>query len=138
MYSFIIYCSFQKNIISALQKCITKAKNQKGKVKVRFVKIILTGSGAAGKTSFSNLLMKNKFVNFHHSTNIVQTKHAVSVKKAVVVTSNQCDEQTVVWLEMDDDSQMNHLRQVLLSLDSSSLQKTIPKELNLSLLSPTL
>ena len=85
---------------------------------------MFTGSGAAGKTSFRNLLMKNKFVDFHHSTNIVQAKHAVSVKQAVVVGSNQCNDHNVVWLEMDDDSQMSHLRQILLSLDFSSLQKT--------------
>ena len=93
-------------------------------MKVKFIKILFTGSGKAGKTSFSNLLMKNQFVNFHHSTNIVQAKHAVSVKKAFVVGSNQCDDQDVVWLEMNDDSQMSHLRQILLSLDISSLQKT--------------
>ena len=85
---------------------------------------MFTGSGAAGKTSFNNLLMKSKFINFHHSTNIVQAKHAVSVKQAVAVGSNQCDNHNVVWLEMDDDSQMSHLRQILLSLDLSSLQKT--------------
>ena len=93
-------------------------------MKVKFIKILFTGSGKAGKTSFSNLLMKNQFVNFHHSTNFVQAKHAVSVKKAFVVGSNQCDDQDVVWLEMNDDSQMSHLRQILLSLDISSLQKT--------------
>ena len=93
-------------------------------MKVKFIKILFTGSGKAGKTSFSNLLMKNQFVNFHHSTNIVQAKHAVSVKKAFVVGPNQCDDQDVVWLEMNDDSQMSHLRQILLSLDISSLQKT--------------
>ena len=68
--------------------------------------------------------MKNKFVDFHHSTNIVQAKHAVSVKQAIVIGSNQCDDHNVVWLEMDNDSQMSHLRQILLSLDFSSLQKT--------------
>ena len=85
---------------------------------------MFTGSGKAGKTSFSNLLMKNQFVDFHHSTNIVQAKHAVSVKKAFVVGSSQCDDQDVVWLEINDDSQMSHLRQILLSLDISSLQRT--------------
>ena len=90
---------------------------------MKFIKILFTGSGAAGKTSFSNLLMKNKFINFHHSTNIVQAKHAVSVRKAVVGGSCQSDDQNVVWLEMNDDSQMSHLRQILLSLDISSLQK---------------
>ena len=114
----------QKNTIATLQKFITKAKNQKGKVKIRFIKILFTGSGASGKTSFSNLLMKNKFIHFHHSTNIVQAKHAVSVKKALVVGSNPSDDQNVVWLEMDDDSQISHLRQILSSLDDSSLPKT--------------
>ena len=74
---------------------------------------MFTGSGASGKTSFSNLLMKNKFVDFHHSTNIVQAKHAVSVKKAIVVGSSQSDDQNVVWLEMDGDSQIRHVQQVL-------------------------
>ena len=80
--------------------------------------------------------MKNKFVDFHHSTNIVQAKHAVSVKQALVFGSNQSDDHSVVWLEMDDNSQMSHLRQMLLSLDLSSLQKTqIVKEQKIS--SPT-
>ena len=89
---------------------------------MKFIKILFTGSGKAGKTSFTNLLMKNKFVDFHHSTNIVQAKHAVSVRKAFIVGSNQCNDQNVVWLEMNDDTQMSHLRQILLSLDVSSLQ----------------
>ena len=84
---------------------------------------MFTGSGAAGKTNFSNLLMKNKFIKFHHSTNIVQAKHAVSVRKAFFTGSCQSDDQNVVWLEMNDDSQMSHLRQILLSLDILSLQK---------------
>ena len=46
------------------------------------------------------------------------------LKRFFVVGSNQCDDQDVVWLEMNDDSQMSHLRQILLSLDISSLQKT--------------
>ena len=90
---------------------------------MRFSKILLTGSGAAGKTSFSNLLMKNKFDCLHHSTCIVQAKHAVSIKKAIAVGSMQFDDQNVMWLEMDDNSQMSHLRQILLSLDNSSLHK---------------
>ena len=93
---------------------------------------MFTGSGAAGKTSFSNLLMKNQFINLHHSTNIVQATHAVSVRKAVVAGSCQSDDQNVVWLEMNDDSQMSHLRQILLSLDISSSQKTQNEKLKLS------
>ena len=67
--------------------------------------------------------MKSKFIDFHHSTNIVYAKHAVSVKKAFAVGSNKSCDQSVVWLEVDDNSQINHLRVILLSLDSSSLPK---------------
>jgi len=97
-------------------------------VKVRFIKILLTGSGAAGKTCFSNLLMKNKFIDIHHSTKIIQAKHAISIKKAFAVGSNQSGDQNVVWLEMDDDSQISHLRQILLSLDSPSPKTQINNE----------
>ena len=98
---------------------MSKAKTEKGKINIRFIKILFTGSGAAGKTSFTNLLMKNKFTELHHSTNIVQAKHAVSVKKAFVLGSNKSDDRNVVWLEMDNDSQISHLRQILFSLDVS-------------------
>ena len=67
--------------------------------------------------------MKNKFINFHHSTNIIQAKHAVSVKKALIVGSDRSSDQNVVWLEINDDSQISHLRQILFSLDTSSSQK---------------
>ena len=66
--------------------------------------------------------MKTKFTGLHHSTNIVQAKHAVSVKKAVVLGSNRTDDQSIVWLEMDNDSQISHLRQILLSLEVSKFQ----------------
>ena len=87
---------------------------------MKFIKILFTGSGVAGKTSFINLLMKNQFANFHHSTNFVQVKQAVSVKKPFGVRSSKYDDQNVVWLEMNGDLQMSHLRQILLSLDSNA------------------
>ena len=99
---------------------------------MRFIKILFTGSGAAGKTSFSNLLMKNKFVDFHHSTNVVQAKHAIAVRKAIIIGSTQSQDQKVVWLEMDDDSQISHLRKVLLSLDpTNSEAKVLPQSRSL-------
>ena len=76
------------------------------------------------------MLIKNKFISYHHSTNIVQAKHAISVKTAVVLGSNEFDE-SVVWLEMDIDSQISHLREILLSL---VLPKTQTAELSPSLL----
>ena len=69
--------------------------------------------------------MKNKFTPLHHSTKIVQAVHAVSVKKAISVGSNQSVDQNIVWLEMDKDSQISQLRQILLSLASTEL---MPKQ----------
>ena len=65
-----------------LQKNLDKAKKKQETVPVRFLKLFFTGSGAAGKTSFINLLLKKKFIEYHHSTNVVHTHHAVSVKLA--------------------------------------------------------
>ena len=119
----ILFVSKNTVTVATFQNCITKAKQQKGTVTIRFIKILFTGSGAAGKTSFSNLLMKNNFNDLHHSTNIVQAKYAVSVKKAIVVGPNKYDDQNVVWLEMDNDSQISQLRQILFALDISFSSK---------------
>jgi len=93
-------------------------------VQVRFIKILLTGSGAAGKTSFSNLLMRKQFNSKHHSTKVVQSKNAISVrcKQAVLVESNETDDQDVTWVEMDDDTQLSHLRQVLQHASFNTVQ----------------
>ena len=110
-------------LIASLQKSLNKAKSQRGTLPVRFIKILLTGSGAAGKTSFSNLLMKKQISKHHHSTNVVQSKHAISVKKAVIVGSKDKSDQNIVWLEMDSNSQISHLRQVLLQLNNPATKQ---------------
>jgi len=108
-------------MIARLQKSIQKAKSQAGKVPVRFIKILFTGSGAAGKTSFGNLLMKKSINKLHHSTNVVQSKHAISVKKAFVVGLKERDPEmkNTIWLEMDSEFEISYLRQVLLSSSKS-------------------
>ena len=72
--------------------------------------MLFTGSGAAGKTSFINLLMKRRFNKDHHSTNVVHTDHAVSLKKAVShgFTSK------VTWTEFDLEYEISYLRSLLL------------------------
>ncbi|XP_065908634.1 uncharacterized protein [Dysidea avara] len=117
----------KKEIMASLQKSLNKAKNQHGKISVRFIKILLTGSGAAGKTSFCNLLMKKQFNVKHHSTNLIHNKHAISVKKAIMVGSKLTYDQGVTWLEMDDSTQISHLRQVLLQSNIYKEQRTVTK-----------
>ena len=72
--------------------------------------MFFTGSGAAGKTSFINLLLKRKFNRVHHSTNVVHTNHAVSVKKAVLRESTS----EVTWTELDSELEISHLQSILL------------------------
>jgi len=120
----------QKQIISKLQKSLQMATRNATVVRVRFVKVLLTGSGAAGKTSFSNLLMKKAINKLHHSTNMVQAKHAISVQKAIVVGSQQTHSEmkSVVWLEMDSESETTYLREVLLSSNKTlSVQENSDK-----------
>ena len=93
-----------------LRKNLNKAKKEHGTVPVRFLKLFFTGSGAAGKTSFINLLLKRKFNRVHHSTNVVHTNHAVSVKKAVLHESTS----EVTWTELDSELEISHLRSILL------------------------
>ena len=95
-----------------MKQNLNKAKRQHGKIPVRFIKVFFTGSGAAGKTSFVRLLLKKEFRDFHHSTNVVHTNHAVSVKKAAfqgAVTKE------VTWIELDSSLELSYLRSVLLS-----------------------
>ena len=100
-----------------LQKNLDKAKKQHGTIAVRFLKLFFTGSGAAGKTSFIRLLLKKDFIKHHHSTNVVHTNHAVSVKMATFQGSS---DNKVEWIELDSSLELSYLRSVLLP------QTTIP------------
>ena len=93
-----------------LKKNLNKAKKENGTVPVRFLKLFFTGSGAAGKTSFINLLLKRQFNKFHHSTNVVHTSHAVSVKKAVLHGSYS----EITWTDFDSELEIKHLHSILL------------------------
>jgi len=109
--------------VTRLQRNLDKAKKDHGKVQVRFVKIMFTGSGGAGKTSFKNLLMKKGINLSHDSTNVVEVSQAVSVEKAFVVNPTFPDDQAVVWLEMDHNSDINYIRQILSSNKSTFEQE---------------
>ena len=117
-----------------LQKNLDKAKKKREIVPVRFLKLFFTGSGAAGKTSFINLLLKKKFIRYHHSTNVVHTHHAVSVKLA---TFHKSSDDKVEWIDLDSNLELSHLQSVLLpqrtiqpKKTSSTAVATISKHIN--------
>ncbi|XP_065907255.1 uncharacterized protein [Dysidea avara] len=120
----------KKHVTGMLQRNLDRAKSQGGKIPVRFIKLLFTGSGAAGKTSFSNLLMKNKISKVHHSTGVVNARHAVSVRKGVLLGSKEVDTKGVVWFEMDIASEIAYFRQVLLSSRRSVPAKAKPSSVD--------
>ena len=81
---------------------------------MRFLKVIVAGSGAAGKTNFINLLMKKKFIEDHHSTNIVHANHAVSFRMATFQQSSEDDDDKVTWVELNSQLEVRYLRSMLL------------------------
>ena len=85
---------------------LNKAKRDRGTIPVRFLKIIVAGSGATGKTNFINLLMKKKFKKNHHSTNVVHANHAVSFRMASFQESSENDE--VTWVELDSELEIGY------------------------------
>ena len=93
-----------------LRKNLNRAKKEHGTIPLRFLKLFFTGSGAAGKTSFINLLLRQKFSKDHHSTNVVHTNHAVSIKKAVLHGSTS----EVTWIKFDSELEISHLHSILL------------------------
>jgi len=99
------------------------AKKQHLAVQVRIIKIILTGSAASGKTSFNNLLMKKEINKVHHSTNVVQASHAISMKKAVALEASLTDDQNVVWLEMDKNAEMTYMTNLLSSTKTLNIER---------------
>ena len=99
---------------------------------MRFLKLFFTGSGASGKTSFVKLLLKKKINKDHHSTNVVHSNHAVSVKMAAFKGSPE----KVMWVELGPDTEISFLRSVLLPtkpLQPSEVTATnVPAEKSIS------
>ena len=83
---------------------------------MRFLKLIFTGSGAAGKTSFINLLLRKKINKDHHSTKFVHSNHAVSCKMAAF----QGSPDTINWVELGSDVETSFLKSILLPTETES------------------
>ena len=92
---------------------LNNAKRDHGTIPVRFIKIVVAGSAAAGKTSFINLLMKKQFTENHHSTNVVHANHAVSFQMATFQESSKVDDE-VTWVDFDSELEIGYLQSVLL------------------------
>ena len=110
---------------------LNSAKKRHGGIPVRFLKVLVTGSGATGKTSFVNLLLNKKFNASHHSTKLVHAKHAVSVK-TLAFHGSPYHTDKIKWIEMDNNLEIGFMRSVISSSRKSPVPvaTTSPKSVN--------
>ena len=100
-----------------------KAKKDKKVVDFKHIKILLTGSSAAGKSSFCRLLLRLKFLPEHNSTDVMENRQAFSLnedkKKAIKVQNYSVIKNTekgdVIWYELDPKQQIRYFKSLLKS-----------------------
>ena len=130
----LIICNFLLDLLEYL----TKAKENNMVVKFQHIKVLLSGSAAAGKSSFCRLLFRHKYSAEYNSTDIMDAKQCMLVlgdqdmtiktkqdksrltrtgSKAVAVKS-YCrlqEKDQMVWLELSPKNQLKHLKSLLVS-----------------------
>ena len=103
---------------------MNKAKKDKKVIEFKHIKVLLTGSSAAGKSSFCRLLFgSEEFSAEYNSTDIMENKQALSMVKqtsgkqneAIAVESYTAVEQEgeVVWYKLDLEAQIQFLKSLL-------------------------
>ena len=121
---------------------LAKAKQENQVIYFQHIKILLTGSAAMGKTSFCRLLFGSNFLNDYESTEIMETKQAVSIMSFTMLEqkSNQkCNE--VIWLKLDPKNQIAHFKSLLkcrifrenkVEIDQETLPITLDEDMSTS------
>ena len=96
------------------KKFLAKAKQENQVVDFQHIKILLTGSAAVGKTSFCRLLFGSKFFNDYESTEIMETKQAISIMSFCRLEQKSREKgKEVVWLKLDPKNQRAHFKSLL-------------------------
>ena len=88
---------------------IQEAKNNGLTLKLSYTTIAITGSSAAGKTSFLQLLSRKNFTRHYHSTGIVESRKIMSVNTFGVVGSGKESQ----WIDLDHETMLRQLRRYL-------------------------
>ena len=80
-------------------------------IKVRISKILFCGVSGAGKTSFINLLLKNKFEERHISTKLTKPHQVMAVGKWNIHFNEKSS--SVELSVLDLDKEINHFKELL-------------------------
>ena len=104
----LVLSTFQQ--ISMVTNYLNKAKKDNKVIDFKHIKVLLTGSSAAGKSSFCRLLFgSEKFSPEYNSTDIMETKQAIAVKNFGILKQ----EGEVVWYELNLEKRIQYLKSLL-------------------------
>ena len=103
---------------------MAKAKRENQVVDFQHIKILLTGSAAVGKTSFSRLLFQSKYSSEYRSTEVMEAKQAMSIVNFSMI-KQEASKKEVVWLKLDPKNQVAYFKSLL---KSHVFHQTVEKE----------
>ena len=89
--------------------CYVKAN--KITVSVQHIKIILTGSASAGKTSFRHLLLNSPFSNDEASTDILEARLAYAIHNSASVLQSKTGD--TIWYQLTPKHQLIYFKSLL-------------------------
>ena len=84
-------------------------------VKFQHIKVLLSGSAAAGKSSFCRLLFRHKYSAEYNSTDIMDAKQCMLVFGESRTYCMLQKEDQMVWLELSPKNQLKHFKSLLVS-----------------------
>ena len=102
-----------------LQGLLNKAVQNGETIQFQHIKIFLTGSSAAGKTSFRRSLFMEPFIEEYESTRLQETKHAYM---ASILESKDGE---ATWLELTAEQQIDHFKSLLESQRAEKLAREL-------------
>ena len=91
-----------------------EARRQNKTIKVRYGRVLFSGSSGAGKTCFYNLLMNRKCSEKHISTKLAESEQVIAAVKVDVHTKDQC----VEFSELNIETEISKLKIILNKLAS--------------------
>jgi len=120
MYRYVWYYHYSYS--TAYFQYLAEAKHNNMSVKFKHIKIVLSGSSAAGKSSFCHLLFRCDFSEEYNSTDVMEARQGLSVIKktsdALSVKSFSVvqRESEMMWLELDSENRFKHFNSLLSSM----------------------
>ena len=107
-------------------KTLYYVKANKINVSVQHIKIFLTGSASAGKTSFRHLLLNSPFSKYQSSTDVLEARLAYAIHDSASLL--QSEEGDKIWYQLTPKQQLiyfksflDHYRHLSNSVDSTLL-----------------